>query len=257
MNTVDSTNIDTPIIGLVIEDAWNDGRVIIPAGTEVHGLAQKSPSSRAHRFRPPVVPGFSGRQGTSHLRHGARLRPEGFRFLGRIGRLRGPARIYREVRQIRRSQGDSGRDDFRGSGRVPGNGQRSSRRSAARRSSTMAGSTAPSPRGCKPEGNFTRSVFWSGSTRTLSTSAFPRAPRSTSTSRKRSIWARPRSAFPLPFHRQTTRLSTHEILSRHYPALSFRRVRHEERNPVNPAAGSPRRQRLRRQKCRKSARRRR
>ena len=43
VNTVDSTNIDTPIIGLVIEDAWNDGRLIIPAGTEVHGAAQKSP----------------------------------------------------------------------------------------------------------------------------------------------------------------------------------------------------------------------
>ena len=43
MNTVDSTNIDTPIIGLVIEDAWNDGRLIVPAGTEVHGVAQKSP----------------------------------------------------------------------------------------------------------------------------------------------------------------------------------------------------------------------
>jgi hypothetical protein len=43
VNTVDSTNIDTRIIGLVIEDAWNDGRVIIPAGTEVHGVAHKSP----------------------------------------------------------------------------------------------------------------------------------------------------------------------------------------------------------------------
>jgi hypothetical protein len=42
VNTVDSTNIDTPIIGLVIEDAWNDGRLVIPAGTEVHGVAQKS-----------------------------------------------------------------------------------------------------------------------------------------------------------------------------------------------------------------------
>ena len=42
VNTVDSTNIDTPIIGLVIENAWNDGRLIIPAGTEVHGVAQKS-----------------------------------------------------------------------------------------------------------------------------------------------------------------------------------------------------------------------
>ena len=82
---------------------------------------------------------------------------------------------------------------------------------AARRrdaNSTMAGSTAPSPRGCKPEGNSTRSAFWSGSTRIPSTSAFPRAPHSTSTSRRRSIWARPRSAFPLPFRRQTTRLST-------------------------------------------------
>jgi Bacterial conjugation TrbI-like protein len=44
VNTVDSTNIDTPIIGLVIEDAWNDGRLIVPAGTEVHGVAQKSPA---------------------------------------------------------------------------------------------------------------------------------------------------------------------------------------------------------------------
>ena len=43
VNTVESTNIDTPIVGLVMENAWNDGRVIIPAGTEVHGVAQKSP----------------------------------------------------------------------------------------------------------------------------------------------------------------------------------------------------------------------
>jgi hypothetical protein len=42
VNTVDSTNLDTPIIGLVIEDTWHVGRVIIPAGTEVHGIAQKS-----------------------------------------------------------------------------------------------------------------------------------------------------------------------------------------------------------------------
>lgn len=42
VNTVDSTNIATPIIGLVIEDLWRDGRLIIPAGTEVHGIAQKA-----------------------------------------------------------------------------------------------------------------------------------------------------------------------------------------------------------------------
>jgi hypothetical protein len=42
VNTVDSTSIDTPIIGLLTEDVWHDGRLILPAGTEVHGVAQKS-----------------------------------------------------------------------------------------------------------------------------------------------------------------------------------------------------------------------
>lgn len=42
VNTVDSTNIDTPIIGLITEDVWHDGRLVLPAGTEVHGSAQKN-----------------------------------------------------------------------------------------------------------------------------------------------------------------------------------------------------------------------
>lgn len=42
VNTVDSTNIETPIIGLISEDVWHDGRLIITAGTEVHGIAQKT-----------------------------------------------------------------------------------------------------------------------------------------------------------------------------------------------------------------------
>jgi len=41
VNTVESTNIDTPIIGLLTEDVFHDGRLILPAGTEVHGVAQK------------------------------------------------------------------------------------------------------------------------------------------------------------------------------------------------------------------------
>jgi hypothetical protein len=40
--TVDSSVLDTPIIGLVIEDVNHDGRLIIPAGTEVHGKARKT-----------------------------------------------------------------------------------------------------------------------------------------------------------------------------------------------------------------------
>ena len=38
--TVDSASIQTPIIGLVTEDIYHNGRLIIPAGTEVHGKAQ-------------------------------------------------------------------------------------------------------------------------------------------------------------------------------------------------------------------------
>lgn len=44
VNAVESTNIETPIIGLMTEDVWQAGRLVIPAGTEVHGLAQKTPA---------------------------------------------------------------------------------------------------------------------------------------------------------------------------------------------------------------------
>ena len=38
--TVDSSSIQTPIIALVTDDIYHGGRLIIPAGTEVHGTAQ-------------------------------------------------------------------------------------------------------------------------------------------------------------------------------------------------------------------------
>lgn len=37
--TVESSKLDTPVIGLVTEDVWHNGELIIPAGTEVHGKA--------------------------------------------------------------------------------------------------------------------------------------------------------------------------------------------------------------------------
>lgn len=42
VNAVESNNIETPIIGLITDDVWQAGRLVIPAGTEVHGLAQKN-----------------------------------------------------------------------------------------------------------------------------------------------------------------------------------------------------------------------
>lgn len=38
--TIDSARIRTPIIGLITEDIYHAGRLVIPAGTEVHGTAQ-------------------------------------------------------------------------------------------------------------------------------------------------------------------------------------------------------------------------
>ncbi|HAB17919.1 MAG TPA: hypothetical protein DCE44_15880 [Verrucomicrobiales bacterium] len=39
VNTIDSANIDTPIIALVVDSLWFDGEEIIPAGSELHGRA--------------------------------------------------------------------------------------------------------------------------------------------------------------------------------------------------------------------------
>jgi hypothetical protein len=39
VNTVDSSSIPTPIIGLVTDDLWWNGRVIVRANSEVHGVA--------------------------------------------------------------------------------------------------------------------------------------------------------------------------------------------------------------------------
>ena len=39
VNTIDSSSFDTPVIALVTENVWHQGKIIIPAGTEVHGTA--------------------------------------------------------------------------------------------------------------------------------------------------------------------------------------------------------------------------
>lgn len=38
--TVDSASIQTPIVGLITEDVYHAGKLVIPAGTEVHGTVQ-------------------------------------------------------------------------------------------------------------------------------------------------------------------------------------------------------------------------
>lgn len=38
--TVDSSSLETPIVGLVTDNVWHNGRLVIPTGTEVHGDAR-------------------------------------------------------------------------------------------------------------------------------------------------------------------------------------------------------------------------
>jgi hypothetical protein len=37
--TIESNRLDTPVIGLVTEAVWHDGRLVVPVGAEVHGRA--------------------------------------------------------------------------------------------------------------------------------------------------------------------------------------------------------------------------
>lgn len=39
VNTVDSANIDTPVIALLLEDVWQNGKRVLPANALVHGTA--------------------------------------------------------------------------------------------------------------------------------------------------------------------------------------------------------------------------
>ncbi len=64
VNTIDSCNVETPIIGIVTEGLYWNGHLIIPANTEVHGIAattrvkQKIASRRLWKL---VLPKDNGR----------------------------------------------------------------------------------------------------------------------------------------------------------------------------------------------------
>lgn len=49
VNTVDSANLETPVIAVLLEDVWQNGRLVVPANTLVHGTA------RAGRLRDRVT----------------------------------------------------------------------------------------------------------------------------------------------------------------------------------------------------------
>ena len=40
VNTIDSANLETPVIALLLEDVWQNGKKVIPANTLLHGMAK-------------------------------------------------------------------------------------------------------------------------------------------------------------------------------------------------------------------------
>ena len=41
VNTIDSANLETPVIAVLLEDVWQNGKKVIPANTLVHGTARE------------------------------------------------------------------------------------------------------------------------------------------------------------------------------------------------------------------------
>jgi hypothetical protein len=39
--TVDSSSLETPVVGVVTDDVWHNQKLIVPAGTEVHSFAKR------------------------------------------------------------------------------------------------------------------------------------------------------------------------------------------------------------------------
>jgi len=71
--TIDSSSLGTPIIALVTEDLWHDGKIIIPAGTEIHGTAANART----RDRIGTSPGWVAVWRTRDGENGKELRISG------------------------------------------------------------------------------------------------------------------------------------------------------------------------------------
>ena len=97
VNTVDSANIDTPIIALVTDDLWYEGELIVPAGTEAHGRAN------LNRMRERIVAEgdwtLVWRDGSEHVVTGIALDREEDPLLFSWGITDGSAGLRGEVLQ--------------------------------------------------------------------------------------------------------------------------------------------------------------
>ncbi len=180
VNTVDSTNIDTPIVGLVIEDAWNDGRLIIQPAPKFTEPLKSRPSENVSA---PTGNGSWCFRTVENFLFRNRLdcapdpkKPDAWQDTDGSAGLHGyfvKSDKYAEAKAILASMISAGRAHFL-------KRQPFSRRSAARRKIDGRGSHAFSAG--QGEDNSTRSVSWSSSIRIPSTSEFPPAPPFTSTS---------------------------------------------------------------------------
>lgn len=110
--TLDSTHLRTPVIGLITEDFWWKGKLILPAGTEVHGMA--APDRLRDRIvaetewtlifpRAPAVEEVTSLRIRALALDREQLDPEGLRFAPEDGSfgLRGELRYHAPIEEER------------------------------------------------------------------------------------------------------------------------------------------------------------
>lgn len=97
--TIESNRLETPVIGLVTEDVWQDGQRIVPAGAEVHGRA--SPDRARERLAAEGTWTIVWRAGVENGRelqvHGLALDRERNGTTGQWGQHDGSAGLRGEV----------------------------------------------------------------------------------------------------------------------------------------------------------------
>lgn len=92
VTTIESNRLETPLIGLVTEDVWHDGKVIVPAGAEVHGRADLD----RNRERLAVAGSWMIVWRTSGAENGTELRVSGL-ALDRESESEGSAGLQGQV----------------------------------------------------------------------------------------------------------------------------------------------------------------
>jgi len=84
VNTIDSANLETPVIAVLLEDVWQNGKKVVPANTLVHGSRAGGPDARPRDGDGCLALRLAGRARTrvQRRRAGSRIRTRNRRATG-------------------------------------------------------------------------------------------------------------------------------------------------------------------------------